>query len=86
MKFRYLSLGAVAFGIMFVGSASLANADVPGGSGCDGSAVWQEDGLTVVAETDGGPYTIPRSDTVDWEGSVAGPPGESQRLFQYRYD
>jgi len=76
MKFRYLSLGAVAIGFLVAGSASPANADVPGDSGCQGSAQWMKDGLLVVAETDGGVYTIPRSDTVSWEGSVAGPPGE----------
>ncbi|MCE9623199.1 MAG: hypothetical protein K8R99_12720 [Actinomycetia bacterium] len=75
MKLRYLSLGAVALGFVIGGSASHANADVPGGSGCEGSAVWLEDGLTIVAETDGGPYTIPRSDTVRWEGSVTDAPG-----------
>ena len=75
MKFRYLSLGAVALGFVIGGSPSYANADVPGGSGCQGSAVWLEDGLAIAAETDGGPYTIPRSDTVAWEGSVASAPG-----------
>ena len=75
MKFRYLSLGAVAIGFVIGGSAPHASADVPGGSGCEGSAVWLEDGLTIVAETDGGPYTIPRSDTVAWEGSVTNAPG-----------
>ncbi|CAN5429341.1 hypothetical protein BH10ACT2_BH10ACT2_07360 [soil metagenome] len=75
MKIRYLSLGAVAFGFMLGGSVSQAHADVPGGSGCEGSATWRDADLTVVAETDGGPYTIPRSDTVDWEGSVTAPPG-----------
>lgn len=75
MKFRYLSLGAVAIGIVLVGSASPANADIPGSSGCQGTGGWLEDGLFVLAETDGGVYTIPRSDTVAWEGSVAGPPG-----------
>ena len=76
MKFRYLPLGVVAFGIVLVGAASQANADIPGTDGCEGSGVWVEDGLQVRAETDGGVYTIPRSDEVIWEGSVAGPPGE----------
>jgi hypothetical protein len=75
MKFRYLSLGAVAFGFIIAGSVSPANADIPGTSGCSGSGLWLEDGLFVQAETAGGVYTIPRSDTVAWEGSVAGPPG-----------
>ena len=75
MKFRYLSLGAVAFVFVIGSAASHASADVPGGSGCEGSATWLEDGLTIVAETDGGPYTIPRSDTVSWEGSVTNAPG-----------
>ena len=52
MKLRYLSLGAVALGFVIGGSASQANADVPGGSGCEGSATWLEDGLSIVAETD----------------------------------
>lgn len=75
MKLRYLSLGAVALGFVVGGSAAQANADVPGSSGCEGSATWLEDGLTVIAETEGGPYTIPRSDTVAWEGSVDGSTG-----------
>ena len=76
MKYRYLSLGAVAFGLVIAGSASQANADIPGSAGCSASGEWLEDGLIVIAETEGGVYTIPRSDTVAWEGSVAGPPGE----------
>ena len=75
MKFRYLSLGAVAIGIALVGSASPAHADIPGSSGCSGSGGWLESGVFVQAETNGGVYVIPRSDTVFWEGSVAGPPG-----------
>lgn len=75
MKFRYLSLGAVALGFVIGGSAAQANADIPGGSGCSGSGQWLDDGLLVVAETDGGVYTIPLGDTVAWEGSVASPPG-----------
>ncbi len=76
MKFRYLSLGVLAFGIVLVGSASQASADIPGTDDCDASGTWLGDGLTVFAETDGGVYTIPRSDEVAWQGSVAGPPGE----------
>ncbi|MEQ1873370.1 MAG: hypothetical protein ABL953_06550 [Ilumatobacteraceae bacterium] len=75
MKFRYLSLGAVAIGMVLVGSASTAHADIPGSSGCEGTGGWLEDGLFVIAETNGGVYVIPRSDTVAWEGSVAAPPG-----------
>lgn len=75
MKFRYLSLGVVALGFVIGGSAAQASADIPGGPGCQGSGRWLEDGLLVVAETEGGVYTIPRSDSVAWEGSVAGPPG-----------
>lgn len=75
MRSRYLALGAVAIGFVLVGSASPAHADIPGSSGCEGSGLWLEDGLFVQAETAGGVYEIPRSDTVEWEGSVAGPPG-----------
>ena len=76
MKFRFLPLGVVAFGIVLVGSASQANADiVDGGSGCSGTGGWLESGLFVDAETVVGVQTIPRSDTVTWEGSVAAPPG-----------
>jgi hypothetical protein len=75
MKFRYLALGAVAVGITLVGSAGQANADIPGTDDCQGSGEWLEDGLLVFAETDGGVYIIPRSDSVAWEGSVAAPPG-----------
>ncbi|MBI4884174.1 MAG: hypothetical protein HY826_08975 [Actinobacteria bacterium] len=76
MKFRYLPVAGLAFGILVIGSASQAMADIPGTDGCAASGVWVEDGLIVVAETDNGVFTIPRSDTVNWEGSVAGPPGE----------
>jgi hypothetical protein len=76
MKFRYLPLGAVAIGFMLVGSASPAHADIPGTSGCKGFGLWVGDGLQVFATTNGGVYTIPRSDEVAWQGEVAGPPGE----------
>ncbi len=75
MKFRYLSLGAVAFGFVIGGAASPVSADIPGSSGCEGSGGWLEDGLVVQATTTGGVYTIPYSDTVFWQGSVAAPPG-----------
>lgn len=75
MRFRYLSLGAVAIGVVLVGSVSPAHADIPGSSGCSGSGGWLESGVFVQAETSGGVYVIPRSDTVFWEGSVAAPPG-----------
>lgn len=75
MKIRYLAIGALGFGCMLGGAVTQAHADIPGGSGCSASGTWVEDGLVVVAETEGGVYTIPRSDTVAWEGSVSGPPG-----------
>ncbi len=76
MKFRYLPLGAVAIGFVLLGSVSPAHADIPGTDDCQASGTWLDDGLVVFAETDGGVYTIPDSDTVAWEGSVAAPPGE----------
>ena len=76
MKFRYLPLGAVAIAFVLVGSSSPAHADIPGSDDCEASGTWLDDGLVVFAETDGGVYTIPDSDTVAWEGSVAAPPGE----------
>ena len=36
---------------------------------------WREGGFTVDAATAVGVITIPRSDTVDWQGSVTAPPG-----------
>ena len=75
MKFRYLPLGAVAIGIVLIGSASAAHADIPGTDGCQASGTWLDGGLVVIAETDGGVYTIPISDAVAWEGSVTSPPG-----------
>jgi len=57
--------------------AGKAAAHLDSTNGCKGSGTFREDGLFVDAETVGDDVvTIPRSDTVDWEGSVAAPPGD----------
>ena len=70
MKVRYLALGAVAIGVLLVGSTAPASADITdNGSGCKGRGDWNS-GVEVDAATKGGVYTIPRSDSVHWQGSV----------------
>ena len=67
---------AAGAGVLLVaGSASLAGAEISGTNGCQASGTWREAGLTVDAATATGVITIPRSDTVDWQASVAAPPG-----------
>lgn len=61
--------------LLSAGSASLAGAEISGTNGCQASGTWREAGLTVDAATATGVITIPRSDTVDWQASVAAPPG-----------
>jgi hypothetical protein len=48
----------------------------PGNNDCTGSGVFRSDGRKVDAESIGETVVkIERKDSVDWEGSVAGPPG-----------
>jgi hypothetical protein len=61
--------------LLLLGSASLADAEISGTNGCQASGTWQEAGITVDAATATGVITVPRSDTVDWQASVAAPPG-----------
>lgn len=70
-------VGMLGAGLLVAGSTGTARAQITGDS-CDGSAVWQDSGLSVDARTVTGVVTIPRSDTVAWEGSVTGPPGAYQ--------
>lgn len=74
MRFRYLSLGAVAIGVVLVSSAAPAHADIVGS--CEASGSWDIAGIDVDAKTESGPITIPRSDEVHWEGRVAAAEGE----------
>ena len=72
---RWLAPAAV-MGIVLVASAGQAAAHVESDNGCQGSGTFREGGLFVDAEAVGDDLvTILRSDTVDWEGSVAAPPG-----------
>lgn len=75
MRFVQWSLAGVMFGVILVGSAPGAVADVSGSNGCQATATWRTAGITVDAATATGVVTIPRKDTVDWQGSVAAPPG-----------
>lgn len=73
---RWLAPAAV-MGFVVVASAGNATAHVESTNGCHGSGTFRDEGLFVDAEAVGDDVvTIPRSDTVDWEGSVDAPPGE----------
>ena len=71
---RWLVMGAGG-ALLVLGSASLAGAEITGTNGCQATGTWREEGITVDAATAEGVVTIPRSDTVDWQGSVAAAPG-----------
>jgi hypothetical protein len=67
---------AVMTGLVIVASAGKAAAHLEGDNGCQGSGTFREDGLSVDAESIGDDVVkISREDTVDWQGSVAAPPG-----------
>ena len=72
---RWIVAGAGG-GLLALGSASLAGAEISGPSGCRASGTWSEAGINVDAATVDGVVTVPRSDSVSWQGSVAAPPGE----------
>ncbi len=72
---RWLIL--VAFvGLVLAGSAGRAAAHLESNNGCKGSGTFRDDGLNVDAASIGDQVVeVPRSDTVDWQGSVNAPPG-----------
>lgn len=72
---RWVAPAAVA-GLVLVASAGKASAHLESDNGCQASGIFRGDGLTVDAESIGDEVVkIPRVDTVDWQGSVAAPPG-----------
>ena len=67
---------AVMTGLVLFVSTGKAAAHLETDNGCEGSGIFRDDGLSVDAEAIGDDVvTIPRSDTVDWQGSVTAPPG-----------
>lgn len=70
-----LPIGMVA--LVVAGSAGRSSAELdPGSNNCSGSGVFRSDGRSVDAQTIGETVVqIERKDTVDWKGSVTGPPG-----------
>ena len=74
MRASRLVFATALFGSLFVAGSSPAAAQLDGG--CSASGQWQDTDLFVDAETVGDEVvTIPRKDTVSWEGSVNAPPG-----------
>lgn len=71
---RWIIAGAGG-GILLLGAAASVGAEINGDNGCQASGTWREAGISVDAATVDGVVTIPRSDTVDWQESVAAPPG-----------
>ena len=69
---RWVFAGVLFGSTLFVGSLQTASAELSGD--CQASGDWQFSGLSVDA-SETGVVTIPRKDTVDWQGSVGGPPG-----------
>jgi hypothetical protein len=67
---------AAAMGLVLVASSGKAAAHLESTNGCSGSGTFQGSGRSVDAEGIGDEVVeIQRSDTVDWQGSVAAPPG-----------
>jgi hypothetical protein len=76
MKTVHWSAAAVLFGLIVVGGESPVSAELDG-DGCAAAGSWRDGGFVVDARAIGNDVvTVPREDSVDWEGSVAGPPGE----------
>jgi hypothetical protein len=72
---RWLAPAAV-MGVVLVTAAGKAAAHVDTTDGCKGSGTFRQSGLAVdAAEIGDKVVVIPRSDTVDWQGSVTAPPG-----------
>ena len=71
---RGCAAGAL-LGLLLVMPSRPAAAELTSDNGCTASAVWASNGLVVDA-TQTGTVTIPRADTVQWEGSVPGAPGD----------
>lgn len=73
---RWSVFGA-CFGLLVAGGAPTASAQLDGTNGCQASGSFLDGGFTVDAAAIGDELvTVPRSDTVSWQGSVAAPPGE----------
>ncbi|HEY7628682.1 MAG TPA: hypothetical protein VH761_16545 [Ilumatobacteraceae bacterium] len=69
-----LPFGMIGFAL--VASAGRASANIESTNGCNGAGEWEDDGLQVDAASIGDQVVeIPRSDTVDWQGSVSAAPG-----------
>jgi hypothetical protein len=76
MKWARWVTPAVAMGLVLVASAGKAAAHLETTDGCQASGLFRDNGLTVDAEGIGDDVVeVPRSDTVDWQASVAAPPG-----------
>lgn len=75
MRFMRWSFAGAVIALMLVGSPSIADAGIEGSNGCQATGTWRDGAFTVDAATADGVITIPRSDTVNWTGSVAAPPG-----------
>jgi len=70
-------LTGLFFGLLVVGGASPAGAEFEENTnGCFGGGTFQEGQFSIDADSVGDRVvTIPRSDTVAWQGSVTAPPG-----------
>jgi hypothetical protein len=62
--------------LVLLASTGKAAAHLETDNGCAGSGIFRDGGFAVDAENIGDELVeIPRSDTVDWQGSVTAPPG-----------
>jgi hypothetical protein len=76
MKWARWVTPVAAVGAVIVASGGKAAAHLESTNGCQASGIFRESGLNVDAESIGDEVVeIPRSDTVDWQGSVDAPPG-----------
>ena len=73
MKIVQWGAAGAIFGLLLVGSPRVASAQLSSDDGCKATATWTN-GLQVDA-THTGTVTVPRSDVVQWVGSVTAAPG-----------
>ncbi len=73
MRIARIAGTAVLAGLVSLGPARATSAELTSDDGCTASGTWTN-GLVVDA-TQKGTVTVPRSDAVQWKGSVRGAPG-----------
>jgi hypothetical protein len=74
MTWKRWCIAGAGGALLLLAWATPTTAELSGTNGCQASGTWVEGGFTVDATTTE-VIIVPRADTVQWQGSVAAPPG-----------